>query len=96
MIPADVVSELTELRQRLDDAIRYIDSLPFGSTDCALPMLWGAAKDKTYDTICVMTDNETWAGAMHPHQALREYRNRVGVGHEGGRGRHDRHGLHDR
>jgi 60 kDa SS-A/Ro ribonucleoprotein len=42
-------------------------------------MLWAAAKDKTYDTICVMTDNETWAGAMHPHQALREYRNRVGV-----------------
>jgi 60 kDa SS-A/Ro ribonucleoprotein len=79
-IPADAISELTlSPRQRLDDAIRYIDSLPFGSTDCALPMLWAAAKDKTYDTICVMTDNETWAGAMHPHQALREYRNRVGV-----------------
>ncbi|HQZ30116.1 MAG TPA: hypothetical protein PK648_18365, partial [Verrucomicrobiales bacterium] len=25
-------------RQRLDDALRVVDAMPFGATDCALPM----------------------------------------------------------
>lgn len=74
------VSELRlSPRQRLDDAVRYVDSLPFGSTDCALPCIWAGQKGRLYDTIVIMTDNETWAGAQHPHQALREYRNKTGI-----------------
>lgn len=74
-------SGLTELaispRQRLDDAIRAISGLPFGGTDCAMPMTWALKHRKEYDTIVVLTDNETWAGDIHPHQALREYREKV-------------------
>lgn len=74
------VSELAlSPRQRLDDAIQAIANLPFGGTDCALPMLWADAKRKLYDTFVVMTDNETWAGSVHPHQALIGYRQHTGI-----------------
>lgn len=74
---------LTELpispRQRLDDAIRAVSNLPFGGTDCALPMVWAEQTGRHYDTIIVITDNETWAGAVHPHQALASYREKTGT-----------------
>jgi 60 kDa SS-A/Ro ribonucleoprotein len=31
------------------------------------------------DTFVVYTDNETWAGAIHPIQALRQYREKTGI-----------------
>jgi 60 kDa SS-A/Ro ribonucleoprotein len=31
------------------------------------------------DTFVVYTDNETWAGNIHPAQALRAYRERMGI-----------------
>ena len=31
------------------------------------------------DAFVVFTDNETWAGNIHPAQALREYRERMGI-----------------
>jgi 60 kDa SS-A/Ro ribonucleoprotein len=61
-------------RQRLDDVLKYISGLPFSGTDCALPMLWATANKVKVDTFVVYTDNETWAGSIHPHQALRQYR----------------------
>lgn len=74
------VSELSiSPRQRLDDAVKTMANLPFGATDCALPMLWAAAHQKEYDSIFVLTDNETWAGQIHPHQALRLYREKSGI-----------------
>jgi 60 kDa SS-A/Ro ribonucleoprotein len=66
-------------RQRLDDAIRTVSDLPFGGTDCALPMLWAAQNNVEIDTFQVMTDNETWAGDIHPHQALEAYRQKTGI-----------------
>jgi 60 kDa SS-A/Ro ribonucleoprotein len=66
-------------RQRLDDAVRSISGLPFGSTDCAAPMAWAMANNVAIDTFLVATDNETWAGSMHPHQALELYRQRTGI-----------------
>jgi len=66
-------------RQRLDDAIRAVSGLPFGGTDCALPMLWAAQNDVAIDTFQVYTDNETWAGGIHPHQALEAYRQKTGI-----------------
>lgn len=66
-------------RQRLDDAITAVSDLPFGRTDCALPMLWARANRVKVDTFVVYTDNETWAGTVHPHQALRQYREWSGI-----------------
>lgn len=66
-------------RQRLDDAIRTVSNLPFGSTDCAAPMLYALEKGLEYDAFVVLTDNETWHGDIHPHQALRLYRERTGI-----------------
>lgn len=66
-------------RQRLDDAIRTVSGLPFGGTDCALPMLWAKANKVNVDTFVIYTDNETWAGDVHPHQALRKYRDWSGI-----------------
>jgi 60 kDa SS-A/Ro ribonucleoprotein len=31
------------------------------------------------DVFVVYTDNETWAGQVHPSQALRAYRERTGI-----------------
>ena len=66
-------------RMRLDAAIREVSDLPFGATDCALPMLYAAERGLKVDTFVVITDNETWAGAMHPHQALAKYRTEMGI-----------------
>jgi 60 kDa SS-A/Ro ribonucleoprotein len=66
-------------RRRLDDALRVIDRMPFGGTDCALPMLYAAEQGIEVDTFVVYTDNETWAGKVHPHQALRAYRAQTGI-----------------
>jgi 60 kDa SS-A/Ro ribonucleoprotein len=66
-------------RQRLDDAVRAVSDLPFGGTDCALPMLYAQAKEKEIDTFVILTDSETWAGDVHPAQALRDYRRSSGV-----------------
>ncbi len=66
-------------RQRLDDVVRSISNLPFGGTDCALPMLEATKGRWKVDTFVVYTDSETWAGQVHPAQALREYRERTGI-----------------
>jgi 60 kDa SS-A/Ro ribonucleoprotein len=64
--------------QRLDDVLETVDGLPFGGTDCSLPMIW-AQKNKVHvDTFVIYTDSETWAGHVHPFQALREYRQKMG------------------
>jgi 60 kDa SS-A/Ro ribonucleoprotein len=66
-------------RQRLDDAVRAVDDLPFGPTDCALPMLYAQALEREVDTFVIYTDSETWAGDVHPVQALRDYRRASGI-----------------
>jgi 60 kDa SS-A/Ro ribonucleoprotein len=67
-------------RQRLDDVIARVSRTPFGGTDCALPMLWAAENRVPVDVFCVYTDSETWAGDIHPAQALRVYREKTGIG----------------
>lgn len=51
----------------------------FGGTDCSLPMTWAMRNGVEADVFVVYTDNETWAGDIHPAQALREYRQRTGI-----------------
>lgn len=76
-------SEISELpispRQRLDDAVRAVSNLPFGATDCALPMVWAREQGRQFDTFVVYTDSETWHGDVHPHEALTEYRQATGI-----------------
>jgi 60 kDa SS-A/Ro ribonucleoprotein len=65
--------------QRLEDALATVNSLRFGGTDCALPMLYAQAQGLEVDTFVIYTDSETWAGDIHPAQALREYRRASGI-----------------
>jgi 60 kDa SS-A/Ro ribonucleoprotein len=66
-------------RQRLDDAVKAVSDLPFGGTDCALPMLYAQALEREIDTFVIYTDSETWAGSIHPADALRAYRRASGI-----------------
>ncbi|WP_374454248.1 TROVE domain-containing protein [Nocardioides sp.] len=66
-------------RQRLDDALRVVDAMPMSGTDCALPMVHATERRLEVDTFVVYTDNETWAGRVHPHQALAAYRQASGI-----------------
>jgi len=66
-------------KQRLDDVVRVISNLPFESTDCALPMIYANKNNIPIDVFIVYTDNETWAGRIHPVQALLMYRQKMGI-----------------
>jgi len=63
----------------LGEAIRMTSDLPFQGTDCALPMIWAGSKNIEVDTFVVITDNETWAGRVHPSQALAHYRRQMAL-----------------
>ena len=66
-------------RERLDDVVRRTERLPFGGTDCALPVTEALKHRQAVDAFVIYTDNETWAGDVHPAQALRAYRERTGI-----------------
>jgi len=61
-------------RMRLAEVIKRIEAIPMGGTDCALPMLWSARNKLNVSGFVTYTDSETWAGNIHPSQALRQYR----------------------
>ena len=63
----------------LEDVARRVSGLTRGGTDCALPMLWAAKNRMEVDTFITYTDNETWFGHVHPHEALAAYRQQTGI-----------------
>ena len=63
----------------LKEAHALIDDLPFGRTDCALPMIDALSHKWEVDAFIVITDNETWYGQIHPVKALEEYRRKMGI-----------------
>ena len=63
----------------LADAIKVVSGLPFGGTDCALPMKHAMKTGLDVDSFVILTDNDTWAGAPHPSQALIKYRDKTGI-----------------
>jgi len=65
--------------QTLDDVLAMTRSLPFGATDCALPMRYAAERGLEVDCFVVLTDSETWAGDVHPVKALQAYRKQSGI-----------------
>jgi 60 kDa SS-A/Ro ribonucleoprotein len=68
-------------KQRLDDVVKLMEKMSekMGGTDCALPMLDATEKKLKVDVFCVYTDSETWAGDVHPVQALQKYRDKMGI-----------------
>ncbi len=64
---------------RLDEAVKIVSGLPFDRTDCAQPMLYALREKLKVDAFVIYTDSETWAGAIHPVQALRQYREQTGI-----------------
>jgi len=64
-------------RMRLDDVVKRISNLPFEATDCALPMIWAREHEVNVSAFVTYTDSETWAGKIHPTQALRQYRSEL-------------------
>ena len=63
----------------LADAVHKTHRLDFGGTDCALPMLDALEKKIPVDVFVILTDSETWAGKVHPTEALRKYRQEMGI-----------------
>lgn len=61
-------------RMRLGAAYDRVARLPFGGTDCALPMAWARAQRVDADTFVVLTDDEAWTGGAPAQRALAEYR----------------------
>jgi 60 kDa SS-A/Ro ribonucleoprotein len=66
-------------KQRLDGVIASCAALNFGGTDCALPMIYALKNKIKVDLFAVYTDNETWAGRIHPSQALQQYREQMDI-----------------
>ena len=63
----------------ISDAMQKTKNLPFGRTDCALPMLHAMELKLNVDCFIILTDSETWAGNIHPVEALRQYRRKSGI-----------------
>ncbi len=63
----------------LNTVLKNIHNLTFGGTDCSLPMEWALKNKIPVDVFSVWTDNETWCGNKHPVQALKNYRNAMGI-----------------
>lgn len=83
--PAEVIPGLSvhalSSRQRLDDVLSYTRELSsyMGGTDCSLPMVYADTADREIDVFEIFTDSETWAGSVHPAEALRSYRQNHGI-----------------
>jgi len=74
LLPVNITAKTT-----LPDVIKAMEAVPMGGTDCALPMLHALAQKQKVEAFYVATDNETWAGAVHPHVALKQYRENMGI-----------------
>ena len=79
----DVDSAVTAIdiskKHRLDTVCHMMDALPMGRTDCAVPALWATKHNRKFDAFVIVTDNECYAGAVHPAVALQQYRNKSGI-----------------
>lgn len=66
-------------KQRLDDVVESISNLSFGGTDCSLPFRWAQSKQQKFDGVITYTDNESWGGPVKVHQAMQQYRQKMGT-----------------
>jgi 60 kDa SS-A/Ro ribonucleoprotein len=75
----DSVLSVLPIPRGLQEAVATVSGLPFGGTDCALPMVTALEQGWEVDTFVIWTDSETWYGDIHPHEALRRYRAKTGI-----------------
>jgi 60 kDa SS-A/Ro ribonucleoprotein len=66
-------------RMRLGEVVRTVSDLPFGATDCALPMIYAKERKLRVENFVIYTDSETYCGNIHPCQALEQYRQSSGI-----------------
>lgn len=66
-------------KDRIDQAVEKIRHINMGGTDCSLPMTHAATHRMKFDCFQIYTDSETWAGDIHPSQALTGYRQLSGL-----------------
>ena len=74
MLPLDITAS-----DSISDAMQKTRDLPFGRTDCALPMLHAIDMKMNVDCFIILTDSETWVENIHPVEALRQYRRKSGI-----------------
>ncbi|XP_073904865.1 RNA-binding protein RO60 isoform X2 [Castor canadensis] len=74
MVPCPVTTDMT-----LQQVLMAMNQIPAGGTDCSLPMIWAQKTNTAADVFIVFTDNETFAGSVHPAAALREYRKKMDI-----------------
>lgn len=79
-IPQDALQTVSITRRStVDSAIEKFRKVPAGGTDCSLPMRWALATKMEVGHFVIYTDNDTWAGDIHPHEALDRYRQKTGI-----------------
>ena len=61
-------------KMTLQHVMQETSRIPFGRTDCSLPILGAMGQQIPVDAFIIYTDSETWCGSIHPSQALKEYR----------------------
>lgn len=69
------IAKADDLQQVMNKVMRH----PHGGTNVAAPMQFALRHRVPVDVFRVYTDNETWAGAVHPHKALENYRQGLGI-----------------
>ena len=74
MVPLKLNADMS-----IEQVTKRISGLPFGGTDCAQPMLDAIKNNIKVDAFVIYTDNETWAGNIHPAQALQAYRKKFNI-----------------
>lgn len=74
LVPLNINAKMS-----LAEVMKNIEKVPMGGTDCAQPMIYAQEKGLKVDVFIVYTDNETWAGAIHPSEALKKYRASSGI-----------------
>uniref|UniRef100_A0A914N2X9 TROVE domain-containing protein n=1 Tax=Meloidogyne incognita TaxID=6306 RepID=A0A914N2X9_MELIC len=63
----------------ITEMIDYNKKINFGGTDCSLPLIWAKENQLSFDVFIVYTDSETWAGDIHPFEALKDYRQQMNI-----------------
>lgn len=59
----------------LEQVLNRVQNVQSEYTDCAQPIIDAMdMKKKDIDVFVIYTDNETWYGKVHPHEALLQYR----------------------
>ncbi|XP_077013387.1 RNA-binding protein RO60 [Tamandua tetradactyla] len=74
MVPYPVTADMT-----LQQVLMAMNQIPAGETDCSLPMIWAQKTNTAADVFIVFTDNETFAGSIHPAVALKQYRKKMDI-----------------